>query len=228
MEMIKNRKINFNTKDEIKNFHNFKKWLPNFENVELDDDYFDNTLHDIIFLLHNNDLVRSLYEDVIGQNYYSGCDQYSIALSLVLIYKGWNNVLMLRSYEVDEQEYDKGLIRKASPTEKYAHLGYIPHNFVQVKLNNNLKYITNPKYMRIVNGLLYSDISSEYHSLFDKTYMIKKHQDSSIKSLIYSNLITQNIENNEEFDFPIYIKDKKGKRKVYKIYEITTFEKWKI
>jgi hypothetical protein len=221
IENINEKEINFNVGEKVKNSEFLSQWLNKFSHVKINKSYIDETICEILILLHKQNLVKELYEKVFNDKFYSGCDQYSIAVGIVLISKGIKDVDMLRSFELDCEEYHKNIIKKENPGERFAKLGYIPHNFLIIKIKNK-EYIFNPKYTSFDSKLI-SNISSKYHSKYNENFMSLKHQNSDCKSLLFSDCIKQKIEGFNFKKYPLYIKDKKGLEKIYKSFERTKF-----
>jgi hypothetical protein len=215
------RKVEFIIKDKMHDNESLNRWIDEFSDIDIDFKYIDKTIAEILVLIHKGNLVKNLYENVFNEEFYSGCDQISTAVAIVLISKGFTKVDMLRSFELNPKKYHQGIIEKAEPEEKYAHLGYIPHNYLVIKMENKY-FIVNPKYTSF-DSVLKSDISASYHSEFNDNYMSLKHQDSSSKSLLFSNCSSPNIDGFDFDNFPVYIKDKKGSEKIYKSFERTEF-----
>lgn len=210
------------TISNIQNKDGLKKWLDNFSEIEINLTYLDKTISEILVKIHSENLVQELIEQVLEEKFYSGCDQYSLAVCIVLVSKGFSNISMLRSYEILSDRFDEGSLEKAPGSEKY-NLDYVPHNFVMVKIAGT-NYIFNPKYTSLNDLKLVSEISASYHVDLDETYMVEHHQNSENKSLLFSKVRTMNISGYNFTEFPLYEKDKKGSRKLYKSYINTKFE----
>ena len=218
---INERKVKFFIKDKAQDEESLNRWIQNFSDINIDFNFIDKAIAEILILIHERNLVEDLYENVFKEKFYSGCDQISTAVAIVLISKGFTKVYMLRSFELNPEKYNQGIIEKAEPSEKFAHLGYVPHNYLTIMIENAY-FIVNPKYTYF-DSTLKSDISASYHSKFKNDYMSLKHQDSSLKSLLFSDCINPEIDGFDFDSFPIYIKDKKGSEKIYKSFEKTEF-----
>ncbi len=221
MENMNEHESKFYMNENIKDNEAYNKWLEEFSEITYNPDFVDETIVSILIAIHKKDLVKRLYEEVFDERFYSGCDQYSVATAIALISKGCKNIEMLRGYGIIEEKYKKNIIEQTPAGEKYAQLGYVPHNYLIIKVNNK-DYIFSPKYTSFSNRLV-SDISANFHSELISSYMALKHQDSDNYSLIFSDCVKANINGFDFEKYPIYLKDKKGIAVLYKSYERTKF-----
>lgn len=203
----------FKIEEYIKNKNYFQEWLSHFSEIKINKKNIDKTIYKILFKIYENDLVKKLYENVFESDFYNGCDQYSICLAIVLFYKKYDSFYICGGYRLDEKEYLKKKIISKKQEIKNFCFGFNPHFYLCFSINNN-RYILSPKYFKINNNKLISNIPCEYHSTINKEYMLITHQDSLKKSLFFSDVTVELASSN----FPIYIKEKNKSLVIYKTF----------
>ncbi len=228
-ELKEEKESTLSLSSQIKHEDAFKK-LCRLVHVSDDQATIDVIIYAILFAFYEKDLVRFYIESCCGEKFDNGCGQYVFALATVLkTVRASLEITVLRAYQTDIKQNH---ISIKSPPKKWGSVGFIPHVFLGIKIKGN-KYIIDPKYFSVVVDMhtatedkkrLHSKIPAQYHAPFDKEVMQLPHQDNPRKSLIFFNYLSLD-NNSHNFDvFPLFAKDKNGKKAVYKVFQAITLK----